>query len=188
MIVIVLLLSLSFTSASAESSYPAPTTPDIVVENLERSLEELNAGEYEHLLDWSYLFEFAPEHEWMAPNGWRASQELDAIRRMLSGEPTRTGDVPRRVVEIEVDLEPITDWEETDEDPLGVLRTWRREYASEIVIRFDDGTATFIDRRQVLTVVASMSEADLELSEFRLLRWEEEESLRQRFGRIKARF
>jgi hypothetical protein len=69
-----------------------------------------------------------------------------------------------------------------------VLRTWRREYASEIVIRFDDGTATFIDRRQVLTVVASMSEADLELSEFRLLRWEEEESLRQRFGRIKARF
>ena len=186
---ILLFVVLSAGTSLGASSHPKPTTPDALVENLERALEEMDVDAYEHLLDWTYVFDFAPEHEWLAPGGWTLAEELDAMRRLLGGEPTRFGTEPRRAIGLDVSLEPMGPWEETQEDPYGVLRTWRRDFAAKIEIRFDDDTTSFVHRRQVLTVVAGYDEARLELGEFKLLRWEEEEWLGPRpFGALKARF
>ena len=175
-------------STSVQPSFPVPLTPDALVENFERSLEEMDVGEYERLLDWSYLFDFAPDHEWMAPEGWQIDEELDAMRRLLGGEPSRHDGHERRVAAIDVEMRPMGPWEETHEDPLGVLRTWQRDYDARIVVEFDDDTKVRIHRRQVLTVISGYDEARMELREFKLLRWEEEESLVRPFGSMKARF
>lgn len=186
-----LLLLLSSSAAVAHAGdvepYPSPRSPDALVENLERALEELSVVEYERLLDWTYLFEFAPEHSHLAPNGWMIDEELEAMRRLLAGEPTRFDGRARRVTDLQVDLRPLGPWEERGSDDYGLLRTWTRSYAGRIRIEFDDDSSVFIHRRQVLTVGAGRSEADMEFGEFRLLRWEEEESL-GRFGAVKVRF
>lgn len=183
-IVVFLLLACCFHSASAES----PDTPDALVDALENAIETLDADAYEELLDWSYLFHFAPEHAWLRPpfGAWNGSEEMRAMRAMLSGAPMRDRSL-RAVRTITMDLRPLGDWEPEILPEDLRIDVYVRTYAASIVIAFDDDSKTVIERRQRFTVAAGRSEATMQTGAFRLVRWEEL-GARRPFGAMKARF
>lgn len=183
-VVVFLLLACCSYPASAES----PGTPDALVDALEHAIERLDADSYEELLDWSYLFHFAPEHAWLHPpfGEWGWGEEMRAMRAMLSGAPMRDGSL-RAVRTISMTLEPLGNWEpEVLPDDLRI-DVYVRTYAATIVVVLDDDSTTFIERRQRFTVAAGRSESTMQTGAFRLVRWEEL-GARRPFGAMKARF
>lgn len=183
-IVLVLLLNCCVLPASAEF----PETPDALVEALESAIETLDPDAYEELLDWSYLFDFAPEHAWLSPpfGEWNWNEEMRAMRAMLSGAPMNDGTL-RTVRAITMKLDPLGEWEPGLTPDELRIDVYTRSYASKIVIELDDGSETMISRRQRFTVAAGRSEATMQTGAYRLVRWEELEA-RNRFGAMKARF
>lgn len=165
-------------SPRAIEAFAAPFSPDALIDNLERALEERRVDEYEILVDDSFVFDFAPDAAWLAPpdGRWRLDREIEAMRNLLSGVRGHLDQPP--LVSLDVDLAPLDGWQRLHSPHSETLiEVWARDYAARMFLRFADGSVTNIHRRHRFTVAAPLSEATMRSGEFRLVRWEELEAL-----------
>ena len=182
-------------SSRATAAFAAPFTPDALIDNLARALEQRRADEYEILVDDSFVFDFAPDAAWLAPpdGRWSVDREIEAMRNLLSGERGAHDRSP--LVSLAVDFSPLDGWDRLHgPHSETMVEVWARDYSARMTLRFADDSVTHIHRRHRFTVAAPLSEATMRSGEFRLVRWEEHEALGGfgvvRFGGgcVKSRF
>lgn len=153
--------------------WPAASTPDDLIANLEQALNDRNIDEYARLLHPDFEFVFAPgEHPALSrDSSWAKDRELESMARLFAGEPgtNRHGRQVPGLEEIEFALVAVSDWDYRSLE----LETWTRHYHAFAKVYYEDGTRRVITREQVFTLTAKRSESDLAPAGFRMLRWEE---------------
>ena len=159
--------------ARADELFPTPQSPDALIDNFTRAINERNADEYARTLHPAFRFVFAPEQQHLAfPEGsWNRDQELRSMSRLLMIQPhsKEAWSVENTVSSIRFSVAPRGDWRHTP----GVLETWTRTYDSVLITVWDSGRRAVAKRQQILTVTAKRSECDLRPTEFQMLRWQE---------------
>ena len=152
---------------------PLPGTPDELVAQFEQSMNDRDIDAYAALLHPGFEFAFAPrDRHRVAPDiAWGRQEELNAMRRLFSGEPGthRPGRPMPGVARIEFALVAADDWSYE----FAERETWSRTYHAFARFFLEDGTRRLITRQQLLTVTARRNEWNLQPADFQMLRWEE---------------
>jgi hypothetical protein len=178
-------------SATAADIFPVPKSPNQLMANFVRAINEQNIEEYERILHPEFIFAFAPDHRSLAPpdGTWDREREIRSMSRLLSGQEGMTpyGEAAPAVRTIRLTLDPIECWAHVQSD----LETWTRTYDSVLLVIYDDGRRESVLRRQVFTLTSRRSEHDLQTGTFEMYEWQELENTGSRprpHGLVRGRF
>lgn len=172
-----LALSISWAAvASAAEPFPEPRSPDDLIANFERAINERRVDEYARALHPEFTFIFAREdRSLVSPDtSWGKASELRSMSRLLSGEEglSHLGDYIPPATAIKFGLVPVDEWSQMlrgDE----ISETWTRTYHALLRVEFADGRRHTVSRRQTFTLTARRSEHDLRATQFQMTRWME---------------
>ncbi len=164
------------TSATASEPFPSPMSPNQLMANFMRAINERNIDEYERLLHPEFVFGFAPDHRALAPpdGTWDREHEMRSMSRLFAGETgiARDGSLAPAVRTIRFTLHPIECWVHVRSE----LETWARTYDSVLLVIYDGGRRQIVRRRQVFTLTAKRSEHNLQTGSFQMYEWQELEN------------
>jgi hypothetical protein len=166
-------------------------SPNQLIANFVRAINERNINEYERVLHPEFIFGFAPDHRSLAPpdGTWNREREIASMSRLFGGDAgmTHSGEAAPAVRTIKFTLDPVECWVHVQSD----LESWTRTYDSALLVTYDDGRRESVHRRQLFTLTARRSEHDLKADEFRMYEWQELEDTGSRVrphGLVRERF